>query len=144
MKANMTGGLTKSTNDPAQQRLADYLNGPDPGALAKEWSLTNPISTGILAFDLEAPSKLIFPRSSPLRNSLPRLKGQGASRRFKVINSVTGSGTGTPTTQPGINETTYNTGPGGLQYIRPPYISYSGYDVVQSYVSYGLSDSVSW
>ena len=38
MNANFTGGLTKSTADPAQARLTDFLNGPDPGALAKEWS----------------------------------------------------------------------------------------------------------
>lgn len=47
--------------------------------------------------------------------------------------------------QPGFNETyNNNAGPGGLNYIRPPYIQYDGYDQVQSYVSYGLSDSVSW
>lgn len=31
-----------------------------------------------------------------------------------------------------------------MSYIRPPYISYAGYDVTLSYVSWGLSDSVSW
>ena len=60
-------------------------------------------------------------------------------------NLVTGTGTGGITTiQPGVNETTTNSGPGGLNYIRPPYISYAGYDVALNYVSWGLSDSVSW
>ena len=80
-----------------------------------------------------------------MRNTLPRVKGSGASRRFKVISGFTGTGTGGSTTlQGGINESTTNTGPGGLAYIRPPYISYAGYDVSLPYVSWGLSDSVSW
>ena len=90
-------------------------------------------------------AKLLTPRPTPLRNSIPRLKGQGGARRFKVISGFTGTGTGgITTTQPGVNETTTNAGPGGLNYIRPPYISYAGYDVALNYVSWGLSDSVSW
>ena len=130
----------------ANERLNDYLlASKSAGTMAKEWTLGNPVTSGLVPFDLEAPSKLIWPRPTPLRNSLPRLSGQGSSRRFKVISGVTGSGTGGQTTiQPGFNETSTNTGPGGLAYIRPPYISYAGYDVSLPYVSYGLSDSVSW
>ncbi len=46
--------------------------------------------------------------------------------------------------QPGINESTTNVGPGGLNYVRGPYISYDGYDVTLNYVTTSLSDSVSW
>ena len=113
--------------------------------LSKEWTLSTPISTGLVPFDLEAPAKLLTPRPTPLRNSVPRLKGQGAARRFKVISGFTGTGTGGVTsTQPGIAENTTNVGPGGLSYIRGPYISYAGYDVTLSYVTTSLSDSVSW
>lgn len=112
---------------------------------SKEWTLTNPLATGLVPYDLEAPAKLLTPRPTPLRNSIPRVKGQGAARRFKVISGFTGTGTGgQTTTQPGINESTTNSGPGGLAFIRPPYISYAGYDVTLNYVSWGLSDSVSW
>ncbi len=91
------------------------------GEFEKEWSLTNPVSTGLVPFDLEAPAKLLTPRPTPLRNSIPRVKGQGGSRRFKVISGFTGTGTGgQTTTQPGIGETTTNSGPGGLSYIRGP------------------------
>jgi hypothetical protein len=41
-----------------------------------------------------APSSLIYPVYSPLRNKLPRVPGQGASRRRKVITGVSGSQTG--------------------------------------------------
>lgn len=54
-------------------------------ALSKEWTLSNPISTGLLPFDLEAPAKLLTPRPTPIRNETPRVKGQGGSRRFKVV-----------------------------------------------------------
>jgi hypothetical protein len=138
-------GMSKGLSDPATARLSEYLSGPSATALAKEWTLGSPISTGLVPFDLEAPSKLIFPRPTPLRNSLPREKGEGASRRFKVISGISGSNTGGMTTvQGGFNETSTNVGPGGLSFIRPPYLQYAGYDQVQSYVSYGLSDSVSW
>ena len=113
--------------------------------MSKEWTLSNPVSTGLVPFDLEAPAKLLTPRPTPLRNSIPRVKGQGGSRRFKVISGFTGTGTGgIGTTQPGMTESTTNVGPGGLSYLRGPYISYAGYDVNLNYVTTSLSDSVSW
>jgi len=113
--------------------------------LSKEWTLSTPISTGLVPFDLEAPAKLLTPRPTPIRNSIPRVKGQGGARRFKVISGFTGTGTGgVTTTQPGITESTTNAGPGGLSYIRGPYINYAGYDVTLNYVTTSLSDSVSW
>jgi len=113
--------------------------------MSKEWTLSNPISTGLLPYDLEAPAKLLTPRPTPIRNSIPRIKGQGGARRFKVISGFTGTGTGgIATTQPGINESTTNAGPGGLSYVRGPYIQYAGYDVTLNYVTTSLSDSVSW
>lgn len=126
--------MAKSVGD------ADFEN------FAKEWTLGNPLSnTGLVPYDLEAPAKLLTPRPTPIRNSTPRLKGQGASRQFKVISGFTGTGTGGATTvQSGINETTTNTGPGGLSYIRGPYINYAGYNVNLPYVTTSLSDSVSW
>jgi hypothetical protein len=119
--------------------------GANSTVLAKEWTMTNPVSTGLVPYDLEAPAKLLTPRPTPIRNSTPRLRGQGGARRFKVISGFTGTGTGgQTTTQPGINETSGNSGPGGLSYIRGPYINYAGYDVTLNYVTTSLSDSVSW
>jgi len=137
--------MAKSLDPSVMAALNAQLTGSKAELLSKEWTLSNPVSTGLVPFDLEAPAKLLTPRPTPLRNSIPRVRAQGASRRFKVISGFTGTGTGGATTlQPGITESTTNTGPGGLAYVRPPYISYDGYDVVISYVSWGLSDSVSW
>lgn len=147
--APRSGGRARSADLMAKGVSPDIANALSSqlssAQLAKEWSLTNPVNTGLVPFDLEEGAKLLTPRPTPLRNSIPRVKGQGAARRFKVISGFTGTGTGgVGTINPGITESTTNVGPGGLAYIRPPYISYNGYDVVLSYVSWGLSDSVSW
>jgi hypothetical protein len=63
-------------------------------SIVKDITLTSPISTGLVAFNLEAPAKLIFPKMTPLRNKLPRKKGFGTSHRIKVINAISGSETG--------------------------------------------------
>lgn len=114
--------------------------------LSKEWTTTSPVTSGLVPYDLEAPAKLLTPRPTPLRNSIPRVKGQGSSRRIKVISGFTGTGTGGITTvQPGITESsTIAVGPGGLNYNRGPQISYAGYDYAVNYVTTSLSDQVSW
>ena len=128
-----------------EYEMAKSAGTADWGELSKEWTLTNPVSTGLVPYDLEAPAKLLTPRPTPLRNSIPRVKGQGGVRRFKVISGFTGTGTGgQTTTQPGITESGTNSGPGGLSYVRGPYIGYAGYDVALNYVTTSLSDSVSW
>lgn len=68
-----------------QQALAD---------LGKNVTLTSPLSSGFVPFDLVSPSRLIYPTYSPLRNKLPRVPGQGTSRRAKVITGISGSQTG--------------------------------------------------
>ncbi len=122
----------------------DYLE-KSAGRLSKEWTLTSPIPTGITPYDLEAPSKNIWPRPTPLRNELPRVKGQGSVRRLKIISGVTGSQTGGATTlNPGIAENANVTTPTGQSYVRGPAISYDGYDIAINYVTNSLSDYVSW
>jgi len=110
----------------------------------------SPISTGLVPFDLEAPAKYLAPRPTPLRNKLPREKGQGTSRRFKRITGITGSGTGgTSVIHPGLAETTQNNfAPNGasnaLYLNRGSKIAYAGDDKVVPYNQFGLSDSVSF
>jgi len=60
----------------------------------KNFTLTAPLSSGFVPFDLVAPSRLIYPVYSPLRNKIPRVPGQGTSRRVKIITGVSGSQTG--------------------------------------------------
>lgn len=143
--------------------------GPDPGVLqtlemfrkaigslnadlAKDISIQVPLSSGFVPYDLQAPSKKIFPALSPLRNRLPRTRGQGLSARYKVIDGVTGSQTGgvadiRPTFGEGPQTTGWGTpsgAGGGLTLSRPPRIAYHASDQVISYKFFGLSDSVTW
>ena len=112
--------------------------------IQKDITLTSPLSTSFAAFDLEAPSKLLTPRPTPLRNKLPRKKGVGTSHRVKRILGYTGTGTGgIGQTWPGITEST-TTAFGSINYGRGPKISYAADDLVLPYNSYSLSDSVSF
>lgn len=112
--------------------------------IQKDITLTSPLSTSFAAFDLEAPSKLLTPRPTPLRNRIPRKKGVGTSHRVKRILGYTGTGTGgVGNVFPGITETTTNTF-GSINYQRGPKISYAADDLVLPYNSYSLSDSVSF
>ena len=110
----------------------------------KDITLTSPLSTSFAAFDLEAPSKLLTPRPTPLRNKIARKKGVGTSHRVKRILGYTGTGTGgVGNTWPGITESTTTTF-GSINYERGPKISYAADDLVLPYNSYSLSDSVSF
>src|SRR6266568_4337446 len=88
--------LTKSVNPDVLAAVAgqvDQLKG-QLADLGKDLSLTSPLSTGLIPYDLEAPAKLLTPRPTPLRNRLPRLPGQGTTRAFRRILGFTGTGTG--------------------------------------------------
>ena len=61
------GGLRKSQGELVARNIAEMLDGP----VSKEWTLSSPVPTGITPFDLEAPTKLLFPRPTPFRNSMP-------------------------------------------------------------------------
>lgn len=50
--------------------------------------------SGLVPFDLLAPSRLIYPMYTVFRNKLPRPAGQGTSRIEKVFTGISGSQTG--------------------------------------------------
>lgn len=118
--------------------------------LVKDLTLTNPVSTGLVAFDLEQPAKLLTPRPTPLRNRMVRQRGFGTSHRFKRITGYTGTGTGgVGNIHPGIVDTTQtNFAPTGasqsLYYARGPKIAYAGDDQVVPYSQFSVSDEVTW
>jgi len=112
------------------------------GDLVKDITLTSPISTGLVAYDLEAPAKLLTPRPTPLRNKIPRKRGFGNAHQWKVISGFTGTGTGgVGNTFPGISDST-TTSFGSVSYLRGPKISYAGYDKSAAYKQFSLSDAV--
>src|SRR5215510_2531148 len=66
------------------------------GALAKpDAGLSKSISTasGLLAYDLQAPAKNLYPFVTPIRNVMPRVGGgTGASANWRQVNAIIGSG----------------------------------------------------
>jgi len=135
--------LTKSMSPDALASLTTALDAQRSAGMdiVKDLTLTSPISTGLVAFDLEAPAKLIFPKMTPLRNKLARKKGVGTSHRLKVINAITGSESGVADTFPGITDSTANTFGAG-SYNRGAKIGYAGYDRSFVYKQFSLSDNV--
>lgn len=112
--------------------------------LTKDFTLTSPLSTGFVPFDLEAPSKKLTPKPTPLRNRIARLPGQGTARRYKRLLGFSGTGTGgVADIWPGITDST-TTAFGSLSYIRGPKISYASDEKTINYKQFSLSDAVTW
>lgn len=134
--------ITKALGADVLASVQAQLNAsPD---LVKDLTLTSPLSTGYVAYDLEAPAKLIAPRPTPLRNRMPRRKGVGVAHRYKRITGHTGTGTGgVGNTFPGITDSTTTTF-GSLSMLRGPKITYAGDEVSVPYLQFSLSDQVPW
>ncbi|MGH7194697.1 MAG: hypothetical protein ACREJM_14355 [Candidatus Saccharimonadales bacterium] len=50
-------------------------------------------ATGLVWFDLQAPAKVLYPVITPIRNRIPRVKGNGGTAtNWRQINSISGSG----------------------------------------------------
>lgn len=119
------------------------------GSINKDWTPTSPVASGLVPYDLEAPAKVLVPRETPLRNSLPRAKGQGSARQFKRILSFTNAGVpgGAANVSPFFSSATQTStwgNPGNLTLNRPQKISSTGDSQSIAYVELGFSDSVSW
>lgn len=127
-----------------QEIIAELVNktGLSPD-LAKDWSTTSPLASGLVPFDLKAPSQKLFPVLSPLRNMLPRTQGQGTVGRAKQITAISGSGQGVGITTPFFGSTDTNTF-GSLALRRPAKIAYNSIDYTVNYKLQGLSDLVEW
>jgi hypothetical protein len=123
----------------------DALKSTVMGDVNKDWSLTFPNSTGLVPYDLEAPAKLLVPRLTPLRNKIPRGKGQGTARQFKRILGWSNSGVGgVADMSPFMNSQTVQTNFGSLALRRGSKITYASDSKSVAYVEMSLSDQVNW
>lgn len=59
------------------QLLKESLSKADDSILAKSWLQSASATSGLTAYDLEAPAKSLFPVLTPLRNAIPRVSGAG-------------------------------------------------------------------
>lgn len=111
--------------------------------------------TGLVPVDLTGPAKFLVPLETPLRNTIPRERGEGTAARYKRITSVTNSGQAGGASQAlpfysstssanvtfGSNSPTFG-GSGGVGLNRPPLIQYNADDQVVPYMELGFSDEV--
>jgi len=127
--------------------FVDQLNATLSAELGKNITLTSPLSTGLVPYDLVAPSRLIYPVYSPLRNKIPRTQGMGTSRRVKAITAISGSHTGQAIKRISIPELVQaGGGLGANQWPNnlPGSGAQTANDVNIPYKFFGLSEALSW
>lgn len=96
--------------------------------LAKAWSQGSAVS-GLTAYDLEAPAKLLYPVITPLRNRIPRVSGKGGVQaNWRAIT--------------GIN--TSNAGVGISEGNRGVVMAHTTADYIAAYRQIGLDDYVTF
>lgn len=89
------------------------------------------VGTGLVAYDLQAPAKNLYPVLTPLRNSIKRVAGQGGTAtNWRVVKSLNGSGVAS---MPWVPE--------GQRSGR---MSYTTANVAASYVTFGEEDAVTF
>ena len=137
---------TQMPQNNAYNQLAEAFNSL-AADLGKNISVAAPLATGIVPFDLLAPSRLIYPVYSPMRNKLPRTQGQGTSRRVKVFTGISGSHTGGQgVVNWAIPEFPGGGGMGVAQWPNqlPASGAQTAVDVNIPYRFHGLTESLSW
>lgn len=92
---NLKTALTMpSVGEQIQQVLGSMPGGADALKSFTAGNLGIGTVSGLVPFDLLAPSRLIYPVYTVFRNKLPRPAGQGTSRIEKVFTGISGSQTG--------------------------------------------------
>jgi hypothetical protein len=77
--------------DVTQQTLEAVYKSHGHGDIAKAATITT--ATGLVAYDLEAPSKNLYPVLTPLRNRIPRItkpSGAGTAANWKEVTGISG------------------------------------------------------
>lgn len=104
-------------------------------------------TTQLVPYDLEAPAKEMYPKFTPLRNQISRVRGEGAAREYKRVNGVTNAGlAGVPDVSPFFNSESDSGTPsfGSLNLRRGKKIQYNADDKIVPYVEMSLSDMVTY
>lgn len=120
----MEAGKTQETLD-----LFKAAQGKPSAELAKSWTQSGSATSGITAYDLEAPAKKLYPVITPLRNLIPRTSGRGGIQaNWRGIT--------------GINTAGMSAGVG--QGNRGGVVTTSTADYIAAYRGLGLEDNVTF
>ena len=109
--------------------LMKEAQGQPSNELLKAWTQSGSAVSGITAYDLEAPSKKLYPVITPLRNEIPRTSGKGGIQA--AWRAITGINTGNM--QPYVS--------GGN---RSGVMASTTADYTAAYKGLGLEDSVTF
>lgn len=144
-ESNFQAALSAAPQNQAMAGFVGQLNQILSAELGKTISLTSPLTTGLVPYDLVAPSRLIYPVFSPMRNKLPRTAGQGTSRKVKVLTGISGSHTGGTS----VLDWSIPEFPGGGSFSNwpnqlPGTGSQTAVDVSIPYKFFGLTEALSW
>lgn len=95
---NQFGNLKTALSMPSVgeqlQQIVGAIGNPDLTRSFTAGNLGIGTVSGLVPFDLLAPSRLIYPVYTVFRNKLPRPAGQGTSRIERVFTGISGSQTG--------------------------------------------------
>jgi hypothetical protein len=94
---NQRGFLKTALTSPSPvEQIASLMGQVNPDLVRSFTAGSLGIGTvsGLVPFDLVAPSRLIYPVYTVFRNKLPRPAGQGTARQAKVFTGISGSQTG--------------------------------------------------
>lgn len=109
--------------------LLKAAQGQPNSELAKAWTQSNSAISGITAYDLEAPSKKLYPVITPLRNEIPRVSGKGGIQaNWRAV-----TGVNTTSVLPGVSQGNR----GGI-------ITSTTEDYTAAYKGLGLEDTVTF
>ncbi len=116
------------------------------GAIGKSFSLSSPLSSGFVPFDLVPFVRTIYPVYTPLRNKLPRVPGQGEFHRGKILSDISGALPGNLGSLQDDSTSEFFGGSGFSQWPNPLPASgsQSAYDIIIPYKFYALTESTSW
>jgi len=115
--------------DQVLKALGEALKMPLPDELVKAWVQAGSPTSGITAYDLEAPAKHLFPVLTPLRNEIPRVGGGvGTAVNWRAV-----TGINTNNMEAGVSEGNR----GGV-------IAHTTADYTAAYKGIGLEDNVTF
>ena len=87
IKKSLVDSLTNPSEDIAREIMTLAIGRPD----MVEKAIST--GTGLVAYDLQAPAKNLYPVNTPIIKSLPRVSGgTGTATNWKQVNSLIGSG----------------------------------------------------
>lgn len=137
--------ITKSLSAEQVSQITDALAQAKSvmGDVNKDWTLTNPLSTGLVPYDLMPALLMLVPRNFVLRNQISRIPGMGEGKEYRRITGISNSGSGgVANLNTFFSSASASTTFSGLALNRPGKISYAADKHIVGYVEQGVSDEV--